>query len=573
MKKRLNKLTASQFIIALLLLSSPRMSAFAEQVNTNAESRSVRSSGYVARNESVKGVFDALSAQIGKPVLLSKTALRKKISGDFDFSNPQQLLEKLSEQLGLIWYHDGQSIYVYDASEMRSAVIILHNIPFSVLNNYLIKANLYDKRYALHTDNGSGTIYLSGPPVYVDLVTNIARYLDEKKTFTSSVETKVAMIPLSNTFVEDRQYSYRGETIKIPGVASIIRDLLNSSDTPVEVISTSELKSPVGSEKSLPAEMPDFNGSETVAPVKLPNTPLGQALAGRPRTSTLRIIANPGNNSLLVKGSAEQVDYVQTLVSSLDVQKRHIELSVWIVDLQKDALNQMGVEWKGKINMGSQLGVSLNGGASSTVDGASFMAAVLALHQKNRANIVARPMILTQENIPAIFDNSRTFYTKLIGERSVELQHVTYGTSVSVLPRFTDNDEIEMMLSVEDGSAVRDNRELSREMPEVGRTNISTIARVPRGKSLLVGGYTRNESAGREEKIPLLGDIPWIGKIFRYNKTNESNMVRVFMIQPREIVEPLKPDASELIKTMKPRLGDAGLQDWMQNYLDSQKWK
>lgn len=64
-------------------------------------------------------------------------------------------------------------------------------------------------------------------------------------------------------------------------------------------------------------------------------------------------------------------------------------------------------------------------------------------------------MVLTQENIPAIFDNSRTFYTQLIGERSVELQHVTYGTSVNVLPRFTDADEIEMMLNVEDGSQVR----------------------------------------------------------------------------------------------------------------------
>ncbi|WP_130833465.1 type III secretion system outer membrane ring subunit SctC [[Erwinia] mediterraneensis] len=566
MKKRLNKFTTAQLFVAVLIFSLPQINAFAENA-------SVSPAGYVARNESIKGVFDALSSQIGKPVLLSKTALRKKVSGDFDFSEPQLLLEKLSEQLGLIWYHDGQAIYIYDASEMRNAVIVLHNIPFSVLNNYLIKSKLYDKRYALHADNGSGTIYFSGPPVYIDLVTNIARYLDEKKTFINSVETKVTMIPLSNTFVEDRQYSYRGETIRIPGVANIIRDLLSSSDMPVEVISTRDLKTAGAGEKTLPAAMPDFNASQAAPPVRLPDTPLSHALANRPGVSTLRIIANPGNNSLLVKGSAEQVEYVQTLVSSLDVQKRHIELSVWIVDLQKDALNQMGVEWKGNINMGSQLGVSLNGGASSTVDGASFMAAVLALHQKNRANIVARPMILTQENIPAIFDNSRTFYTKLIGERSVELQHVTYGTSVNVLPRFTDSDEIEMMLTVEDGSTLSDNKVLVKELPEVGRTNISTIARVPRGKSLLIGGYTRNESAGREAKIPLLGDIPWVGKLFRYQKTNESNMVRVFLIQPREIVEPLKPDASELVKTMKTRLSDEGLQDWMQNYLDSRKWR
>lgn len=55
---------------------------------------------------------------------------------------------------------------------------------------------------------------------------------------------------------------------------------------------------------------------------------------------------------------------------------------------------------------------------------------------KRRAAVVARPVVLTQENIPAIFDNNRTFYTKLVGERTAELDEVTYGTMISVLPRF-----------------------------------------------------------------------------------------------------------------------------------------
>ncbi len=45
-------------------------------------------------------------------------------------------------------------------------------------------------------------------------------------------------------------------------------------------------------------------------------------------------------------------------------------------------------------------------------------------------------VLLTQENVPAIFDNNRTFYTKLIGERNVALEHVTYGTMIRVLPVF-----------------------------------------------------------------------------------------------------------------------------------------
>lgn len=71
MKKRLNKFTTAQLFVAVLIFSLPQINAFAENA-------SVSPAGYVARNESIKGVFDALSSQIGKPVLLSKTALRKK---------------------------------------------------------------------------------------------------------------------------------------------------------------------------------------------------------------------------------------------------------------------------------------------------------------------------------------------------------------------------------------------------------------------------------------------------------------------------------------------------------------
>lgn len=142
------------------------------------------------------------------------------------------------------------------------------------------------------------------------------------------------------------------------------------------------------------------------------------------------------------------------------------------------------------------------------------MAAIFALTRNDKANIVSRPMVLTQENIPAIFDNNRTFYTKLIGERATDLKNVTYGTAISVLPRFTINNQIEMMITVEDGSRAG---QITDHLPEIGRTNISTIARVPQNKSLLIGGYTRDEHRNIEEKIPLLGDIPYLGSLFRYN--------------------------------------------------------
>ncbi|AKG72624.1 type III secretion system outer membrane pore InvG [Serratia fonticola] len=526
-------------------------------------------SGYIAQQDNIKGLTDALSSRLNKPIIISKLVANKKVSGDFDLHNPQAFIERISEQLGLIWYHDGQAIYLYDASEMRKEIITLRNTSLPVVSNFLRKSGLYDQRYPLRSDGINSTFYLSGPPVYVELVTNAAKLLDEKNDDLDG-RSKVSSISLFNSFVEDRHFNYRNEKITIPGVASVIRQLLNNRDNGGEVSEASNMASDKHEVISPTAKLQDFPGNNRVKPI-MPVMSLENAMKERPSAGGFKIVANPGTNSLLVKGSSEQIAYVRNIVNTLDMQKRHIELSVWIVDLQKDALEQLGVEWNGGVNVGGNLGISLNGGVASTVDGASFMASILALSQKNQANIVSRPMVLTQENIPAIFDNSRTFYTQLIGERSVELQHVTYGTSVNVLPRFTDADEIEMMLNVEDGSQVQDTNP-TMGLPEVGRTNISTIARVPRGKSLLIGGYTRDESSEGEAKIPLLGDIPWIGSAFKYNKSHNSNMVRVFLIQPREIDAPLQQDASDLIADMKKNLSKPELHDWMRNYMDSQKW-
>lgn len=535
--------------------------------------------GYIAKKEGVKGIFDALSSVLNKPIVLSKQAARKNISGNFDLNNPQGLLEKLSSQLGLIWYHDGQSIYVYDSTEMRNSMINLNNTSFSIVKNFLIKANLYDKRYPLRGDEVSDTFYVSGPPVYIDLVAKTAKFLDNQVSGFNGKE-KVAVIKLNNTFVDDRSYDYRGQKVQIPGIARIIKDLLAGNQQRVEVIQADKIED----FQSAPT-MPNFSeqGNKSL-PYKAPmgladslkntmSNTIAQPLRKRAPSNVLQVVANPSTNSLLVKGHGEQITFVKNLIAQLDQPKRHIELSVWIIDLEKTALDQLGVEWQGGVTIGSKMGASFNGGSYSTLNGSRFIASILALSKKEKANVVSRPIVLTQENIPAIFDNSRTFYSSVVGDKVASLEHVTYGTLVSVLPRFSEANQIEMMLNIEDGNEVpQTGNETKTALPKVGRTNISTVARVPKGKSLLIGGYTRDSSLTKEAKIPGLGSLPWVGGLFRYTQASNANTVRVFLIQPREIDAPLSRDASDMVGDMMKDLSAEPLQDWMRNYLDSQKW-
>lgn len=516
--------------------------------------------GYVTAKDGVKQFFDALSARMKTPFIVSNLAAKKRISGNFDFSAPQALLDNITNNMGLVWYYDGNTIYIYDASELKNGVVRLKNSSVAELQKFLLASDLYDDRYPLRTESGSQTFYLAGPPVYFMLVMQTAAYLDQLAV-TDVEATSLSAIPLYNSFVEDRKYKFRDEVITIPGVASVIRALTFNgiATTQVENRPTTELQSGAEEDTEAPAL-----GDEVAE----------KALQPAVRTAIeneMVVIANPDNNSLLIKGSAEQLSNIKRLVNLLDVPKRHIEMSVWIIDLQKDELEQLGVTWRGTLNLTDQFGASFNGGISSTVDGASFMTAIMALSQQNRANVVSRPMLLTQENVPAIFDNSRTFYTKLIGERSTSLEHVTYGTSLSVLPRFTDAEEIEMMLNVEDGNQYRQENDKESSLPEVGRTNISTVARVPKGKSLLIGGYTRDENSNLRQGIPWLRDLPLIGGLFSYRQSRNANMVRVFLIQPKEIDGRESRDSTRLVAGLRNKPAEAPLFDWMNNFLDAQR--
>jgi len=494
--------------------------------------------GYVARQESLRTFFDALSAPLGKPIVLSKAAARRTITGEFALADPQQTLERIARQMALIWYSDGQSFYVYEAAEAKSTVVSLSTITVEKLNGFLRRSGLLDARYPLRND-GLRTFYVAGPPIYVDLVMQAARFMDTQSADLQLGQQRIGVISLHNTFVGDRQYELRDQKITIPGMASAIETLLAGETRGVE--------SAISQESGRGGRMPDFPLQGLGASESAPGDPEAPRIVARDLAAgNIRVVAYPDTNSLLVKGLPEQVRFIENLAAALDEPKRHVELTLWIIDLQKDDLNELGVNWRGSLNVGSQTQVSLNGGSLSTLDGPSFMAAVAGLETDNRARVVSRPVVLTQENVPAIFDNNRTFYAKLVGERNSQLEHVTYGTLVSVLPRISPAGEVEMELNIEDGDAIVAENAGPDALPTVGRTRISTVARVPQGKSLLVGGFTRDESGELLRKIPVLGHIPYLGRLFSYRQARQSNTVRVFLIQPKQLDTPLAPGAAQI---------------------------
>ncbi len=122
---------------------------------------------------------------------------------------------------------------------------------------------------------------------------------------------------------------------------------------------------------------------------------------------------------------------------------------------------------------------------------------------------------------------------RVAGRDEVDLFNVSAGTTLRVTPHvFKDNNEvrIKLLVNIEDG-ALTENRVDT--LPVVNRSALSTQAMIFEGESLLVGGLVRESNGDQVTKVPLLGDIPLLGAMFRSTRKNNERIERMFLIQPR----------------------------------------
>ncbi|MBN6362984.1 type III secretion system outer membrane ring subunit SctC [Providencia huaxiensis] len=557
--------------LTLFLLSMNYYSAQAEVIVAEPVTQSRNHDTFVANNIAVGKVFDAVAERLNKPIILSKLASQKKVTGNFNLANADEMFKALARRIALVWYDDGASIYVYDNSEMRSAIIPTNNVSSNQLLNYIQRNGIYDSRFPVRSQEGERLLFVSGPPLYIELIKAASLYLAEQIRKEELSSGEVAVIPLKHASVTDRSYSLRGQNITIPGLLNVINNLFKNGAAIDETLTIQPPSVAINSTGDSIDELMD-------APIgdSLPSANKSQLVTKRSTNSAFSLVAHPDSNSLIVKGSQEQIRYVRQLVNTLDMRRRQVELSLWIIDITRSELDNLGVNWEvGTFNTGTG-SVSFN--RSTLSNSQQFLLQIDALNKTGNGHIVSRPVLLTQENIPALFDNNTSFYAKLQGERIATLEQVTYGTMVSVMPRISAGNNVEMEVNIEDGAENRDSMGKTSSvegLPAVNRTSINTVARIAKDSSLLIGGYTREQYVENESKIPFLSDLPYVGGLFSHSSTNQQKMVRLFLIQPRLLDENEGWDGRQFSEKTRISNHDSqlhGTVQFLQQYM-SESWQ
>lgn len=123
---------------------------------------------------------------------------------------------------------------------------------------------------------------------------------------------------------------------------------------------------------------------------------------------------------------------------------------------------------------------------------------------------------------------------RVSGRDEVDLFKVSAGTALRVTPHvFQDGDavRIKLLVQIDDGQILP--QELVDTMPMVERSSLNTQALIVAGESLLIGGMVRETTSEGVTKVPLLGDIPILGHLFKTTTNEADRMERLFLISPR----------------------------------------
>lgn len=486
---------------------------------------------YYADNDSLKDLLNNFGANYRVSVSVSEK-INERISGRFTPDDPAEFLDYIAQVYNLIWYFDGSVLHIYKATETRSRLLQLEMLTARELRSTLISTGVWDSRYGWRAAENKGLVYLSGPPRYVDLVIQTADALESRlvQKANSTDELFVEIIPLKYASATDRQITYRDQAVTVPGIASVLNRVLSGVQTQVGIRGNedAEAAAPKANAKSVSVH------------------------------SAASVEAEPGLNAIIVRDTQARLPLYRQLVAQLDQPQSRIEVALSIVDISANNLSQLGVDWRAGVSVGNNKIVDINTTGdvtngdvllgsgqtfNSLLDATNLnflLAQINLLESQGSAQVVSRPTLLTQENVEAVLSNSTTFYVKLVGRETAALDEVTYGTLLRIVPRivgdrFAERPEINLSLNLEDGAQIPDN--VIDGVPSVRKTEISTLATVKQGQSLLIGGVYRDEISQQLRKVPLLGDIPYLGALFRSTNDITRRTVRMFIIEPRIVVD------------------------------------
>ncbi|WP_415886712.1 type IV pilus secretin PilQ [Neptuniibacter sp. QD37_6] len=277
------------------------------------------------------------------------------------------------------------------------------------------------------------------------------------------------------------------------------------------------------------------------------------------------VMSDDETNVLMVKGTETDIEAIRNTLRRFDVEVEQVLVEARLVNARSSVTKDLGVRWGfgyndinnngegwivndtyDSIDFGAPpttAGLQVDLGATAANAGAiaigfkpgssSLLALELsALETDGKAEVISQPKVMTTNGTKASIESGSEIPYQTVEDGEVSIQFKDVVLKLDVTPRINPGDRVAMDLEIKQDSigSVLPNGELS-----IDNNELTTSVVVPDGQTIVLGGVFKNETSEAMGKIPLLGDLPIMGALFR-NKENKSEKTELLIFITPKVV-------------------------------------
>ena len=261
------------------------------------------------------------------------------------------------------------------------------------------------------------------------------------------------------------------------------------------------------------------------------------------------------SNSIVVMGNLEEIAYINRLIQELDVEKAQVYVQARIIEVNDELVNKIGISYgifAGNANNNglTAFSSSLNGGSDSIsllkdaigIDipdiksGLALGASLNLLKQNGALDIVSEPSILAINNKESSIYVGETISIKTSssvtdgGTTRENFEREDVGLTLKVKPRISNETKVTLEINtILEG--VKTTKTISGNA-DTSKKEVKTTAILNNGESVIIGGLIENKIETTNQKVPVLGDIPLFGELFKNDISNNKKNNLVVIITP-----------------------------------------
>ena len=281
-------------------------------------------------------------------------------------------------------------------------------------------------------------------------------------------------------------------------------------------------------------------------------------------------------NSLLIRELEENIAVIRGIIESLDIPVKQVQIEARIVTVTEGNLDELGVRWgvsstNGSFTVGGSIEgnhpsaiTPYDGDSSSVIDdylnvnlaatspnasSIAFQVAKLgsdtlldlelsALQQESKAEIISSPRLITTNKKPAYIEQGTEIpYLESSSSGATSVAFKKAVLSLKVTPQITPDNRLVLDLSVTQDRPGQVVKTGTGEAVAIDTQRIGTQVLVNNGETVVLGGIFQHSVSSTVDKVPLLGDLPLLGALFRRSYENVGKSELLIFVTPKVVIQ------------------------------------